>query len=671
MYRTLLAILSVFAAALLLARLTFSTTVDDPAEFRFANGTEPKTLDPHLMTGQPEGRVASELFEGLTRRDAKTMRPSPGVAERWELSEDGLRYTFHLRANARWTDGSPLTAEDFVYSWKRVLSPTLGSEYAYIMFPVRLAEAYSTYAARAVNVRKTIRPALDAFVQERPADAPASAFKAFLVKNQVEDAVRGIASERLIALLHPTGNSVNRDALREFAGELDVAAHQLEAGAAEAARRFGVDAGVFARDPRTLIVELRAPTPYFLEVTSFYPSYPVPRKLVENPKYRDTWFLPETIVSNGAFRLARWSVNDRIRLEKNPHYWGKDEVKLNSLDALPVENETTCLNLYLTGAIDWLPGYYPKDLIDVLKQRPDYYAEPGLAVYYYRLNNTKPPLNDPRVRKALNLAIDRRVVVEKVLGMGQLPATTFVPPGLSGYEPPPSSIRLDVPAAKQLLADAGFPDGKGFPTLGILYNTNDTHKKVADFIADQLRKNLQIDVNPYNQEWQAYLDSQRLFNYEMSRAAWVGDYADPNTFLDMWVTNGPNNQTGYGNPLYDDLVRLASDVTPLLREPERVLARIERPDALRAAVERAKQAKNPAEAAREREALRMSIFREAEAILLGDELPIIPIYFYVNTGFIRPGVSGFYTKLEQPDGTTSVNLQDLHPLRDIAVTPQH
>lgn len=667
MYRTLLAILSVFAAALLLARLTFSTTVDEPAEFRFANGTEPKTLDPHLMTGQPEGRVASELFEGLTRRDAKTMRPAPGVAESWELSEDGLRYTFHLRANARWTDRSALTADDFVYSWKRVLSPTLGSEYAYIMFPVRLAEAYSTYAARAANVRKTILPALGAFVKEHPGAAPASAFKTFLVKNQVEDAVRGVASERSIALLHPTNESVTRAELAEFSRELDASASQLEAGSAEATRRFGVDAGVFARDARTLIVELRAPTPYFLEVTSFYPSYPVPRKLLENPRLRDTWFLPETIVSNGPFRLVRWSVNDRIRLEKNPQYWGKAQVSLNSIDVLPTENETTCLNLYLTGAIDWLPGYYPKDLIDILKQRADYYAEPGLAVYYYRLNTTKPPLDDPRVRKALNLAVDRRTIVEKVLGMGQLPATTFVPPGLAGYEPPPSSIRLDVPAAKKLLAEAGFANGKGFPTLGILYNTSDTHKKVADVIADQLRKNLNIDVNPYNQEWQAYLDSQRLFNYELSRAAWVGDYADPNTFLDMWVTNGPNNQTGYSNPLYDDLVHLASDVTPLLRDPERLLARLERPDALRAAVERARNGATAADRARERETLRMILFREAEAILLGDELPIIPIYFYVNSGFIRPGVSGFHMKLRQPDGTTSVNLQDLHPIRDISL----
>lgn len=667
MYRTLIAILLVFAGALLLARLTFSTTVDEPADFRFVNATEPKTLDPHLMTGQPEGRVAAELFEGLTRRDAKTMRPAPGVAERWELSEDGLRYTFHLRANARWTDGSPLTAEDFVYSWKRVLSPTLGSEYAYIMFPVRLAEAYNTYAARAANVRKTIRPAFDTFFKEHPGDAPASAFRAFLVKNHVEDAVRGIASERLIALLHPTAESVPRALLAELSRELDAAASQLEAGAAEATRRFGVDAGVFARDARTLIVELRAPTPYFLEITSFYPSYPVPRKLVEDPKLRNTWFLPETIVSNGAFRLARWSVNDRIRLEKNPHYWGKDQVKLNSVDVLPVENETTCLNLYLTGAIDWNPGYYPKDLIDVLKRHPHYYAEPGLTVYYYRLNNKKPPLDDARVRKALNLAIDRKLIVEKVLGMGQLPASTFVPPGLPGYEPPASSIRLDVAAARKLLADAGFPNGKGFPTLGILYNTSDTHKKVADVIADQLRKNLNVDINPYNQEWQAYIDSQRLFNYEISRAGWVGDYADPNTFLDMWVTNGPNNQTGYSNPLYDTLIHLASDVTLLLRDPERLLTRLPRPDALRAAVQRAKAAETPADVLREREALRMAIFREAEAILVGDELPIIPIYFYVNSGFIRPGVSGFYTKLTQPDGTTSVNLQDLHPIRDLSV----
>jgi oligopeptide transport system substrate-binding protein len=667
MYRTLLSILSVFAAALLLAGLTFSTTRDGPADFRFANGTEPKTLDPHLMTGQPEGRIASELFEGLTRRDAKTMRPAPGVAERWEVSPDGLRYTFHLRNNARWTDGSPVTAEDFVYSWKRVLSPKLGSEYAYILFPVRFAEAFNSYASRAVSLREKVRPALDAFTKSSGARVAASAFRTFVVKHQVEDALRGVASDATRALLQKKDGAVSREELSAFARDLDAAEKRVESEAGEAKRRFGVDAGIFAQGPHTLVIELRAPTPYFLEVTTFYPTYPVKRTLVEDPKHRNAWFLPETIISNGPFRLARWSVNDRIRLEKNPLYWGAAEVALNSIDALPVENETTCLNLYLTGEIDWLPGYYPKDLIDVLKRRPDYYSEPGLAVYYYRLNNTRPPLNDPRVRKALNFAVDRKVIVEQVLGMGQLPATTFVPPGLAGYEPPKTTIRLDVAEAKRLLSEAGFPGGKGFPKLGILYNTNDTHKKVAEVIADQLRKALDIEVNAYNQEWQAYLDSQRLLNYEMSRAAWVGDYADPNTFLDMWVTNGPNNQTGFSDPFYDELVRLASDVTPVIENPDALLARLESPDRVRALVAHAKDAKEPAARAHARETLRMALFREAEAILLGEALPILPIYFYVNTGFLRPGVSGFHTKLELEDGSKAVNLQDLHPLRDLDV----
>jgi oligopeptide transport system substrate-binding protein len=667
MYRTLLTILSVFAAALLLAGLTFSTTRDGPADFRFVNGTEPKTLDPHLMTGQPEGRIASELFEGLTRRDAKSMRPAPGVAERWELSPDGLRYTFHLRANARWTDGSPVTAEDFVYSWKRVLSPKLGSEYAYILFPVRFAEAFNSYASRATNLREKVRPALAAFTQASGAKVDASAFRTFIAKNQVEDALRGVASEPARALLQRKDGSVTREELSAFAGELEAALKRVESEASEAQRRFGVDAGIFALDRHKLVIELRAPTPYFLEVTTFYPTYPVKRTLVEDPKHRNAWFLPETIVSNGPFRLARWSVNDRIRLEKNPLYWGAAEVALNSIDALPVENETTCLNLYLTGEVDWVPGYYPKDLIDVLKRRPDYYSEPGLAVYYYRLNNTRPPLNDPRVRKALNFAVDRKVIVEQVLGMGQLPATTFVPPGLAGYEPPESTIRLDVALAKRLLAEAGFAEGKGFPKLGILYNTNDTHKKVAEVIADQLRKALNIEVTAYNQEWQAYIDSQRLLNYELSRAAWVGDYADPNTFLDMWVTNGPNNQTGFSDPLYDELIRLASDVTPVIENPDALLARLESPDRVRALAARAKDATDPTARAHAIEALRMAIFREAEAILLGEALPILPIYFYVNTGFLRPGVTGFHTKLVLEDGTKAVNLQDLHPLRDLAV----
>src|SRR5690606_23043322 len=192
------------------------------------------------------------------------------------------------------------------------------------------------------------------------------------------------------------------------------------------------------------------------------------------------------------FLLEAWRVNDRIRLRRDPSYWGREEVRAASGELYPVENVTTAPNLYLTHEADWLPTLYPTDLVEELVARPDFYTHAGFATYFYRLNTRRPPLNDARVRQALNLAIDRRVIVDEITGLGQEPATRFVPPGVPGYEPPASHIRLDVERARRLLAEAGFPGGRGFPTIGILYNTLDMHKKVAEVLADQLRLNLGI-----------------------------------------------------------------------------------------------------------------------------------------------------------------------------------
>ena len=287
--------------------------------------------------------------------------------------------------------------------------------------------------------------------------------------------------------------------------------------------------------------------------------------------------MPEHIVSNGPCRLKRWLVNDRIRLERSDTYWGKTEVRLRAVDALAIESDTTALNLYLTHDVDWLPSSYPLDLVDELRQRPDFYANPGMMVYFYRFNTTKTPFDDRRVREALYLAVDRKVFVEQVLGLGQIPATTFVPPGMVGYEPPESRIGLDLERARKLLADAGYPDGKGFPEVGILYNTNQGHKKIAEVVADQLQTNLGIRVNAYNQEWQSFLDTVRTGSYGIARAGWVGDYADPNTFLDMWVTNGGNNQTGFSSPAYDRLIAAAADVGAFSNDPDELLGVAKRP----------------------------------------------------------------------------------------------
>jgi oligopeptide transport system substrate-binding protein len=666
MYRTLFGILSVFGVALVLVALTFSKTVEAPADLRLANGTEPKSLDPELSIGEPEHVLTSALFEGLLRIDGKTGKPVAGVAESWDISEDGTVYTFHLRANARWTDGHPVTAGDFVYSWKRLLDPAVGAEYAYMLFPVALAEAYNTFAGHADTLEQKLLPALAALAAKAPLDA--KAWQDFLRENNANDPLRPVDDDVLGELLARQTGSVTASELTTFRARLERARLWLRGENAKARAHFGVDRGVVAQDPHTLVVELRAPTPYFLQVLAHNSSMPVPAWAIA--AHGDHWFLPGNIVSNGPFRLGSWIVNDHIRFEKNPTYWGKDAVRLERVDMLSNENLMTTVNLYLTGALDSTRRYYPQELAPELKKRPDFEQAPGLTVYFYRLNLTHAPLADKRVRKAINLAIDRELIAKNELGLGQAPAYTFVPPGLPGYTPPATTLRHDPAEARRLLAEAGFPGGKGFPRIGILYNTMEDHKRIAEVVSDQLERTLGIDANPYNQEWQSYLEAGRALNYDVARAAWGADYADPNSFLDMFVTNGANNQTGFSSELYDRLIRMAADVSLLARDPEPLLEKLRDPAPIRDLLAQT-QTGSPTDRQGARERLRLLLFREAEAILVDDECPIVPLYFYVNGMLKQPRVHGYSMHLLLDDGSFGPNLMDVQPLRDVWVDPLH
>ncbi len=664
MYRTLGAIVIVFISALALVGLTFSRSREVAADFSFVNGAEPKTLDPGLLTGAPGGRVVTAVFEGLTRREARTLEPAPGVAERWELSEDRTTYTFHLRHDAVWTDGKPVTAHDFVYAWLRLLDPKLGSEYSYILYPVRHAEAFHTFED-SVNVLKDgLAPRIDKLLAQSTEGVSARTWQRVLGEERAHGALKQGEAPIIGALLGRKQGSVTLGELREFRGAIEKERGRLAKLHAEAQEHLGRDAGVYANDDHTLIVELTSPTPYFLEITSFYSAMPVPRWVIEKPGNDKDWFLPGKLVSNGPFELDSWKVNERIRLRKSSSYWGREEVKSEVIDVLPIEQATTALNMYLTGATDWLPSNYPMDLVDQLKTRSDFYSGPGMVVYYYRLNTAKKPFDDPRVRKAFSLAIDRQVIVDDVLGLGQLPATGFVPPGMPGYDAPRGDMALDVPRARALLSEAGYPEGKGFPEVGILYNTMEAHRKIADVISDMLRKNLGVAVTPYNQEWQSFQATVRDGDYTIARAGWVGDYNDPNTFLDMWVTNGGNNQTGFSSNVYDRLIARAANLAPFLESPEDLLRQLKEPERIRQLLP---GARGPIGRARDDawKKIRLQLLREAEAILVQDELPVLPIYFYVVSGLVRPEMKGFYSTLQFDDGSTAPNLQDDHPLRSL------
>ena len=667
MLRSLISAVIVLVVSLAIVGLTLSKSTGRRADLRFVNGAEPKTLDPDVMTGEPEGRIAEAIFEGLTRLDARSLEPVPGVAESWDIAPDGKTYTFHLRSNARWSDGHPVTAQDFTYAWRRLQDPAFGAEYAYIMHVVRYAAALNTHQDQATALAGPIPAAVNELAEAYPGAIPAAAVRQFTSKQHLDAVLKGTTNPTLRGfLLRPSGDlpQVELTALRT---ELVAEGKRRRALYDEAKEHFGIDGGVYAKDDHTLVVELVAPTPYFLELTAFYPSFPVPRWAIEKSAGK-SWFLPGSIVSNGAFRLAEWNVGSRIHLERSDTYWGRSEVKIQSADVLPIENATTALNLYLTGEVDWLPqNNYPQDLAPDLRKRPDFFIGPALIVYFYRINSTRKPFDDVRVRKALNLAVDRELITREVLGVGQTPAFELVPPGIRGYTPPDTGISYDVAQARKLLADAGFPEGRGFPKFGILYNTLEAHKKIAEVVADQLRRNLHLDVSAYNQEWQSYLQSTRSLDYDLARAAWVGDYEDPNTFLDLFTTNGGNNQTGWGSLVYDRLLEAAANVEQFVSAPEFILQHAHRADVLKRLADDIRTDADPAARLKNMAALRLALLAEAERVLVHDEFPILPLYFYVIGDMVKPKVRGFYTKLVGSDGRERSNLRDIHPLRSIYI----
>ena len=668
MYRNLLGMGAVFAIALLLVGITFSASKEEPADFRFVNGSEPKSLDPHVVTGQLEGRLVDAIFEGLTYRDPETLRPLPGCAASWDISEDKTTYTFHMRKEARWSDGQPVVAQDFAYAWRRLQEPSVGSEYAYILHVVKWAEVYNLYAGHVkrlvgpadegeTSIVDAVRALKDDAATQAGGGVEAVAWQKFLGQQHVNDAVKGTPDEVLLAAVSERSRKLTPERLEAIAEALTREAARRAEQHAYAKAHFGIDAGVYAKDEGTLVVELNAPTPYFLELTAFYSAHPIRKDVVEQPGDEDDWFLPGKIVANGPFRLEAWRVNDKIRLVRSATYWNKDSIQLRIIDAFPVENYNTALNLYLTGDVDWTPTY-PTSIVGTLKGRSDFKSNSGMVVYYYRFNCTKKPFNDPRVRLAVSLAIDRQKIIDGVLKLGQLPASRLVPPGMGAYEPPESKLepRPALERARALLAEAGYPGGKGMPALGILYNTSETHKTIAEVVAAQLSQNLGMNVKAFNQEWQMYQASTLALDYDMARAGWIGDYLDPNTFLDMWITNGGNNQTGWSSSLYDRLIGFAADVETFLPVADEWLPKFKEEARARALVEAFQSATDAQTRVEAGAALRLHLFRECEAILFQDEFPVMPIYYYVVSSLVQPYVKGWYQ-----------NPQDIHPLRGLSI----
>lgn len=395
----------------------------------------------------------------------------------------------------------------------------------------------------------------------------------------------------------------------EYAAQLwgVAGAREFASGAAGAE-----ELGLRALDDSTLEVRLVEPNPRLLDVLCFYAFVPLHRASFEAVRERfpatwaTQWTRPEHLVSNGAFRLSERRINERIRFEKSTHYWNADAVALRTIDMLSIESWSSALNLYLTGELDWVDGAIPSNLVTHLTPREDFRATPYLGIYFYRINTTRPPLDDARVRRALSRAIQRAEITNKVLKAGQAPANSFTPWGRIGaYRAPPAAPPTPAGAQSELQA-AGFSTPKrklrAFPTLELHFNTSETHRAIAEVVAHHWKRTLDIDVRLRNQEWKAFLDAQSNLRYDVSRSSWIADYADPGNFLEIWTSDNPNNRTGWKNARYDGLI---------------------------------------AQAAREvNEARRFALYAEAERLLL-EEAPCIPIYSYVSQNLVDPRLGGF------------------------------
>lgn len=510
-------ILALLLAMLLLLTLGTGCRKSGSADLvlRYVLEAEPATLDPAKSTAIPEALVELQIFEGLTRLDAKD-QPVPGAAEKWDISADGLKYVFYLRSNAKWSNGDPVTAHDFEFAWKRALSPELAAETAYMLFPVKNAQAY--------NEKKT------------------------------------------------TADQV----------------------------------GVKALNDSTLEITLEKPTAYFLSLTAFHTFYPVHRQtVIANP---DKWAINvATVIGNGPFKITKWTHIGKIEFVRNDQYWDTAAVRLEKMEWPISDSQTTRLSLVENNQADIMVEP-PVVEHERLTQAGLLKVSPYLGIYYYEFNTQKAPFDNPQVRKAFALALSREALVTYVVKGGKQPAYAWVPPGLANpatgkdFRAEGGNYAAeDAALAQKLLTEAGYPGGNGLPPITLLFNTGEMHKSIAEAVQEMWKKNLGVTVTLTNQEAKVFLESRMQGAFQIARASWIGDYADPMTFMDVF--KDPGNDARYMSPAYNRLVEQAQSTND--------------------------------------QKIRMQAMHDAEKLLFADAV-IIPVYYTTQPFVAKPYVKGYF-----------------------------
>jgi len=504
-------------------------------------GSEPNTIDPALNSAVDAAIYLQHTHEGIYKYEDAGMPATAGInyakavpgmaagAPQKTVNSDGtVTLVYTLRSGLKWSDGSALTAEDFVYSWQRLVDPETAADYSYMI-------------------------------------------------DMIENANEIMEDE------------MNKSAL-----------------------------GVRAINATTLEIKLTYDCPFFDEIMAFPATFPVKKSVID--KAGDQWtFDPKTYVSNGPYRMKEWVHNSYILIEKNPYYYttvnGPEFIRF-----VLMEDENAILASFRAGDLDFIQNF-PVDEIPSLLKSGDLKVSDYLGTYFVSLNTQRPPFTDARVRKAFGLAIDRNYIINQITRAGQKPAGGFVPSGISDVAVgsdfrktggdyislAESDYEKNVAEAQRLMAEAGYPGGRGFPVVEYLYNTNDAHRAIGEALQNMWRTALGVNVTLGNQEWNVFLDTRKKGNYSIARDGWIGDYNDPINFLDMFLTGGGNNNSQYANREFDNLIAKAKGTAV--------------------------------------QADRMRYMHQAEDLLVGRDMAVAPIYFYTNSYMISPRVKAFYTPL--------------------------
>jgi len=516
----------------------------------YVSGSESESLDPQFGTTQNDARIYMSMFEGLVEYDPKDMHPIPAIAERWENNSTSSELVFHLRKNARWSNGDPITAQDFVYTFRRGLTPEFAFRNAYLAYYIKYGQAFNSGG---VFVRD---PQSQQFLLEKDVTPE-------VAKNEAAPSTGGEDP----ALDTPFHHFMHSPARLVIPGDLKerAAAFKADPKLAEAVKGMeyvavtAEDIGVEAIDDYTFRLTLSQSAPFFIQLIPHQFFRAVPRKAIE--QYKEKWTQDANMICSGAFKLKTWRPYDKIVVERNPMYWDVANVKLDQIVFYPVQEAITVMNLYKAGEIDATPNHQvPVGWVPKIMKLKDYMDAPEVAVSYFDFNTKKPPLNDKRVRKALNLTVDKTAYAEwrKIVK----PLTAFTPEGLFPDYPRPKGDDFNPEKAKQLLAEAGFKDASGkfdpkkFPVndVEITYNPDGSNQQVSEWLQAQWKQNLGITLPLKAVEWRTFAAIRPRLEYKgLARDGWVGDYMDPFTFLNLFYTGGENG-TGWSDPKYDEML---------------------------------------------------------------------------------------------------------------------